>query len=115
MLVKENRLRKNKDFALVFKKGKTIRGEFLDFKIIRNNQKISRFGFVTDKNLSKRAVIRNKIIRRLKRVFRKKLNNIKDGFDVVVIARPGSQEKDFPEIEKAVDKMLLNASIEKEE
>lgn len=122
MLPKENRLKKKKDFEKVFKKGKAFKEDFLVLKIIKNNLKISRFGFVVSKNFSKKTVLRNTIKRRLRETVRTKLNRIKKGIDGVIMVSPNLKtktgpgktlepEKDFWKIEKTVNKLFKKAEI----
>jgi len=97
MLPLKNRLKKKKDFDEVFKKGKGIEGFFLFLKIKNNDLKESRFGFVVSQKVSKKAVVRNKIKRRLREVVASKKNFIKQGLDVVVLAKKGAERKNFLE------------------
>ena len=113
MLVKENRLRLKNDFKRVFKKGKFCQEEFLAIKIAPNDSETSRFGFIVSKKISKKAVVRNKIKRRLRESVRLKLKDglIKNGFDAVVITRPRIVDKSFFEIDGAVGKLLEKAGV----
>ena len=65
MLPKINRIKKKKDFEAIFKNSKTTRTNFFIFKISKNKLDINRFGFVVSQKVSKRAVVRNKVRRRL--------------------------------------------------
>ena len=111
MLPKENRLKKNKDFEKVFKEGKGFKEDLLVLKKVKNNLKSSRFGFVVSKTFFKKATLRNKIKRRLRELVRIKLNEIKKGIDVVIIAKPGLETKDFQEIKEIVNKLFKKAKI----
>ena len=113
MLPKVNRLTKKKDFERVFKEGKGFKEDFLILKFIKNDLKISRFGFVVSKNFSKKATLRNKIKRRLRELVKTKLTKIKKGIDGVMIAQPGLGTKDFWEIEEIINKILAKAKISK--
>ena len=114
MLQKGARLRKNKDFSLVFKKGKGCKGEFIDIKIARNNQDESRFGFIVSRNLSKNATARNKVKRRLRELIRKRVEKIKGGLDIILIARPGILTKKTVELEKEVETLLIKTGTTKD-
>ena len=111
MLPKENRLKKNKDFEKVFKEGKGFKEDFLVLKKVKNNLKISRFGFVAKKTFFKKATLRNKIKRRLRESVRIKLNKIKKGIDGVLIANPGLETRDFREIKEILNKLFKKAKI----
>jgi ribonuclease P protein component len=111
MLPKQNRLKKKKDFELAFKKGKSFKDGFLALRAAQNNLEISRFAFVVSKRVSKKAVVRNKIRRRLSSVAEKEIKNIKNGLDVVFIALPGIEKKEFLEIKATVYALFTKAKI----
>lgn len=117
MLGKINRLSKKKDFEEVFKGGKGFKGGFLIFKSLKNNLGGSRFGFVVSKKVSNKAVLRNKIKRRLRAAV---LNIIdkKNGkpsynshFDLIIIALPDIKKKDFAEIQDAITQFFIKFKI----
>lgn len=111
MLSKKYRLQKDKDFDLVFKKGKNLDSEFLFLKLRKNDLEISRFGFILSKKISKNATVRNKIKRRLREVVRKELGNIKSGFDIIIVAKPRIVGKDYLEIREGVGGLLREAGL----
>ena len=111
MLPIKNRLKKKTDFDKVFEKGRTVKQGFLLLKFTKNTFKISRFGFVVGKKISKKAVLRNKIRRRLRGIIRKKLPKIKPGFDGVLVALKGLEMENFKEIENTVKKILQKSKL----
>ena len=111
MLPKLNRIRKKKDFEAIFKKGKGFKNRFLALKIVKNNLPESRFGFVISKKVSKKAVIRNKIRRRISEAIRLDLEKIKKGSDVVLVAYPGIEKNTFSETTELVKNILKKAGL----
>ena len=111
MLLKENRLKNKKDFEYLFRKGLRFKEDFLELRVLRNKLKDSRFGFVVGKVVSKKATIRNKIKRRMRDIVRKKIYDIKNGLDCVVISRPTLSNKNFLEIEKTINSIFNKAGI----
>jgi ribonuclease P protein component len=111
MLSKKYRLQKDKDFDLVFKKGKNLGSEFLFLKLRKNDLEISRFGFILSKKISKNATVRNKIKRRLREIIRKELGSIKSGFDIVIVVKPRIVGKDYLEIRVGVEELLRKAGL----
>lgn len=110
MLPKINRIRKKKEFELIFKKGQKpsqdFKSNFLTFKTVKNNLGLPRFGFVVSKKISKKATIRNKIRRRLRVAVEEQLKNVKKSTDNVFIALPGIEKKDLFEIKEIIKKCL---------
>lgn len=103
---KENRFRERKSFALVLRKGRTIKGRFLILKFLENSLTKSRFGFIVSKKISKKATERNKIKRRISEIVRIKIREIKKPIDAVFIARKSVEKQRFQEIEKEVIQLL---------
>lgn len=104
MFKKENRLKKNKDFNAVFKERKFFRLSFFLFGFKKNDLEYSRFGIIVNKKISKQAVLRNRIKRIIREVVRKKIDEIKKGYDIVIIPSKEIKEKTFQEIESAIEK-----------
>ena len=102
MLPKANRLTKKNDFDLVFKKGKNAKRDFLVVKMLKNNLKENRFGFIVSKKVSPKAVVRNKVKRRLRDALSKELGAIKEAQDIIFIALPGIEKKEYSDIKEAV-------------
>lgn len=111
MLPKANRLKKKKDFEKVLRTGTGLKEDFLILKFVSNNLKKSRFGIIVSLKISKKATIRNRIKRRLRQLIRLKLSEIKKGIDVVLIATPGLETKDFWEIEETINRLFKKAKI----
>lgn len=114
MLPQQNRLKKKRDFEKAFKKGKGFKEGFLFLKVASNGLKINRFGFVVGKIVSKKAVLRNKSKRRMREIIRQIKPLIKkEGKDIILVARPGIEKKEFKEIKETVVKIFEKAKIVK--
>lgn len=106
MLPLKNRLKKDKDFQYLFDKGKTFSYRFLYFKIRQNSLDSTRFGFIVSKKVSNKAVIRNKIKRKLRAIIRGRIDRIKRGFDIAIVVKPIFKMKDFGNIQGVVEFIL---------
>lgn len=106
MLAKINRIKKNKDFAAIFKNAKSVKTSIFILKIRKNDLGLNRFGFVVSQKVSKKAVLRNKVRRRLSEAVKSRSGDIKKGYDVVFIALSGIEKKNYKEIKEAVNKCL---------
>ncbi len=111
MLAKKYRLKKKKDFEKVIKKGKFFEENFLVLKKMKNNLSWTRIGFVVSQKVSKKAVIRNKIKRRIREVIKVNLNKIKSGYDIIFFTKKGIEEKSFSEIKNSVETLLKEARL----
>jgi len=108
MLSKINRLRNDKEIKRVLAGGKGYRDGFLFLKSAKNNLEAARFAFIVSKKTAKKAVLRNKIKRRLTEAVRKKIPELKTGFDAVVIAQKGIENKTFQETKENIERLLRN-------
>jgi ribonuclease P protein component len=111
MLPKINRIRKKRDFEIIFKKGEGIKNSLLILKVYKNNFDQNRFGFVVSQKVSKKATERNKIRRRMSEIIKSELKDMKSGLDLVFVSLPSLNKKDFLETKKAVDDLLTKAKI----
>lgn len=108
-----DRLKRKKDFQKVLKEGQALKGDFLFMKFLANNLKRNRFGIIVSKKVSKKSVWRNKLKRRIKESIRKILTEvvIKNYYDIVLVARPGLEKKNFWEIKEILEKLLKKAHL----
>jgi ribonuclease P protein component, eubacterial len=111
MLPKINRIKKEKDFGEVFRNSRSFKNALFIFKVKENSIGVNRFGFVVSNKVSKKAVVRNKIKRRLSEAVKIRMGNIKIGRDLVFIALPVIGKKEFSEIKEAVDSALISANL----
>ncbi|MDD5071677.1 MAG: ribonuclease P protein component [Patescibacteria group bacterium] len=102
MLKKENKLKKDKEFDNVFKNGRSCFHKNLGVKFVGNGLKLSRFGILVSNKISKKAVERNRIKRRIRAIIRLEIDKIKEGCDVVVIALPPILDSAYEEIGAAI-------------
>ena len=73
---------------------------FLVLYARRNREGINRVGVTVSKKLGK-AVVRNRVRRRLREVYRLHESRFLPGWDIVVVARGRAIEASFPELTKA--------------
>ncbi len=106
MIKKGNRLRKKKDIEIVFKSGRSFYSDFLGAKYLNNGLGINRYCVVVSANISKKAVIRNKIKRRVKAALLLEGHLLFTGFDFLVIAKKNILGLDFSEI-KTIVRLVL--------
>lgn len=111
MLLKTNRLTKKKDFEKLFKKGKSFKNGFLILRLVQNNLEASRFGFIVSQKVSKKAVVRNKVKRRLRDIIRQNIKEAKKGLDIALIVLPGLEKKTFLETKEMAIVLIKKAGL----
>jgi ribonuclease P protein component len=110
-LPKINRLKAKKDVNLVLAKGRTQKGKLLVFKFLETNLDRSRFAFIVSKKISKKAVVRNKIKRRISEIVRERIKNLSKRVDGVFIALPGIEKESFQTIKEEIEKIFQKAKL----
>lgn len=69
----------------VYRQGKTVRGSIISIKYVLDERRKSyRLAVVVSKKVSKSAVVRNRIRRRIIEVLRLEAENIKGPYDIVI-------------------------------
>jgi ribonuclease P protein component len=104
-------LKKDKDFEKVARKGRPFFVSELGFKILENSFEVNRYGIVVSTKLDKRAVVRNKLHRRVKNIIKKEEQNIKQGFDLIFLFRESSKYLKYSEVEEKVIFLFKKAQI----
>ncbi|OGZ33576.1 MAG: ribonuclease P protein component [Candidatus Portnoybacteria bacterium RBG_19FT_COMBO_36_7] len=111
MFAKSNRLKKTVDFRNVSRKGMSFSGEFVQIRFLPNDHDSCRFGFVAGLKVSKKAVVRNKIRRRLSETVKLLTPLINKNFDILIFAKTKIAGKNQKEIAKDVENIFKKAGI----
>lgn len=102
---KKFRLRKNAEFKKVYIGGKNFWNRNLILYIKKNKLEESRFGITITKKIGN-AVVRNKIRRRVKEIYRLNLHRIKDGYDLILLPKKNVVDISYKELESALIHIL---------
>ena len=103
-------LRKQSDFARVYKQGKSKGSRFAVILYRRNGLKFTRTAFVSSKKVGN-SVERNRSRRLMKAAYRAFEPGIKSGYDIVFVARAAIKGCKEPEVERQLKKTLESAGI----
>jgi len=95
---KDEKLLKNLDFRKVFDKGKKCKGKYLLLFYTSGNTR--KIGIVVSKKVSKKAVVRNKLKRRLREIYRTNKSCLPGNLFVVVVAMPFAAKVNYEELER---------------
>ena len=79
-------LKKNRDFRRLYAKGKSVVTPYMVLYCRRNSLGVNRLGYTVSTKLG-HAVVRNRVRRRLREIYRLNSPAMKKGFDIVVVAR----------------------------
>lgn len=93
-------LKKNYEFRRLYGKGKSAVTPYLVVYCLKNRSEYRRVGFTVSVKLGK-AVVRNRVRRRLREIYRLNESKLKSGVDIVIVARGRSVGAEYAEIEEA--------------
>lgn len=111
MLSKSYRLTRERDFKKINSLGKPFFSSLLRIRILTTNKNNNRFAVVVSAKVSKKAVERNLLKRRLREVIRLNQSRFKSGFDVVVVANPLALNASYQDLESQLLKLFIKAKF----
>ena len=94
-------LKKNKDFQLVYKCGKSYANMYLVMYIKENNTGKNRLGISVSKKVGN-SIVRHRLTRLIRESYRLQEDRFRCGIDIVVIARIGAKGRTYKDIESAL-------------
>lgn len=111
MLAKQSRLTKEKDFKIIFKRGKSSYAKIFGIKVLANGLNVNRYGIVISASVSKKAVERNKLRRQLSAIIKEFDEKIIHGFDLVIMVVPAALNQKYEFIKSELKKILFTLNL----
>ncbi|MDS0527933.1 ribonuclease P protein component [Clostridium sp. SHJSY1] len=115
------RLKKNNEFRIVYRKGKSFSNDLLVLYILKNRRnrdkqenQYNRLGISVSKKVGN-SVVRSRSKRLITESYRLKLMNLKQGYDLVFVARTKIKDKDYHQVDKAVNNLIKKAGLHSNE
>lgn len=105
-------LKKDLDFKKVYRKKKTFGNRNFTLYVKNNGLDHSRMGFSINKKVGK-AVVRNRIKRQLKSLYRESYKNINPGLDMVLVVKTNVSDLDYKEVQSAFYHILKVSKVRK--
>lgn len=93
-------LKKNSDFQRVYHKRHSCANRYLIMYVAENPDGKFHIGISVSKKVGN-SVVRHRVTRLIRESYRLNKNILKEGLDVVVVARPAAKDQGFFEIESA--------------
>lgn len=103
-------INENRDFMYLYRKGKCICADSVVIYFKKNRLNRLRLGITVTKKVGK-AVVRNRIKRRLREIFGICAEQIPHCYDIVIVARTKAAETSFSELHSAVRFLLHKANL----
>lgn len=106
MLVREHRLRNSRDISRVHGRGRFAGGADITAKYLKNGYVFSRLVVVVGKKISKKAVVRNRIRRRVAAELAGMWATVPAGYDIVIMIRSDISELAAPALHKQIHQLV---------
>ena len=103
-------LHRGAEFQTVWDSSKSWSHPLVILRARANGTEKNRFGFVAGKKVGK-AVRRNRAKRLLREAVRHRVTKIEPGWDVIFIARAGTETAEFKAVDAAVEQVLNRAKL----
>ncbi|AYD41381.1 ribonuclease P protein component [Clostridium fermenticellae] len=105
-----SKLRKNSEFRVVYRRGKSFSNHLLVLYVYRNKKNINRLGISVSKKVGK-SVVRNRTKRLIKESYRLNKDCLSQNNDLVFIARIAARGKSYRDIDDALKNLLKKAGL----
>ncbi len=106
-------LKKNSDFKRLYAKGKSAVTPYLVLYCRRNRRGENRLGYTVSTKLGG-AVTRNRVRRRLREIVRLRSPELKQGWDLVIVARARCVDGEYARMDAAFLKACRELNLVKE-
>ena len=112
MLAKKYRLTGRSVLEEVKKEGSLYQADSFGILVRkRTEDEPSKFAFIVSTKISKIAVERNKVKRRLREAVKQKIDKVVNGYDVIFLAKKKTLEKKSEEITSEVEKIFKESGL----
>ena len=98
----KNTVKLNREFRFAYRKGAKAVTDYLVFYWYKNRQSSSKLGITVSTNLGK-AVCRNRIKRLIRAAYSSRKDELKPGYNIIVVARNKCTDATYAHIKKAMD------------
>ncbi|MFH5836987.1 ribonuclease P protein component [Proteiniclasticum sp. C24MP] len=118
--MKHEKVRKNSEFHLVYRRGRSFANNLLVLYVFKNRKNhingvpFNRIGISVSKKVGK-SVVRSRVKRLISESYRLNKDRYQQGYDFVIIARVSSHDKSYSEIEKALIHVFKKAGLVNDE
>ena len=93
-------LKNSREFGNVYNHKESFANKHLVMYLSANNLDYSRIGISVSKKVGN-SVVRHRITRLIRESYRLNKDNLKNGYDIIIVARNAAKDKNFFDIEKS--------------
>lgn len=94
-------LKKNRDFQIVYKNGRSFANKYLVMYVIKNDSDRNRLGISVSKKVGN-SIVRHRLTRLVRESYRLQESKFQRGLDIVVVCRASAKGKRYLDMESAL-------------
>ena len=106
----KNTVKLNREFLYAYRKGAKIVTDQIVFYWYNNRQSFNKLGLTVSASLGK-AVCRNKIKRLIRAAYSARKDELKKGYNIIIVARSKCVDAKFKDIQKAMDYCIRKSGL----
>ena len=107
-------VKENYEFRRIYRKGRSAVSPYFVVYCLRNRAGASRLGVTVSKKLG-HAVVRNRVRRRLRELYRLHRQEMLPGYDLIVVARVRAVDMPYTKLEKQYLRCLAQLGLLRED
>ena len=107
-------VKENYEFRRIYRKGKSLVSPQMVLYWQKNRQGQSRLGITVSTKLG-HAVVRNRCRRRLREVYRLETPRLRQGYDIILVARTRTATAPWPELQRQFRRLCRKLNLLEEE
>ena len=107
-------VKENYEFRRIYRKGKSVVSPAMVLYCQKNRQGRTRLGVTVSTKLGK-AVVRNRVRRRLREIWRLNKKDMEPGWDIILVARVRAVDMSYQKLDKTYRRLLREAGLLEEE
>ncbi len=109
-MINTESLKKNNDFRIVYRRGKSVSNRYLVLYKLPNKTNQNRLGISVSKKVGN-SVVRSRITRLIRESYRGHESNVSIGWDIIFIARNPANGATFHEISQAMENVFQKQKL----
>ncbi len=103
-------INENREFMFMYRRGKSFAADCIVIYFRKNNKSHIRLGITVTKKVGK-AVVRNRVRRRIREAFSELCPGISRSCDIIIVARTKAAESSYSEIRSAMKYLMHKAEL----
>lgn len=103
-------INENREFLFMYRRGKSFAADCLVIYFRKNNKSRVRLGVTVTKKVGK-AVVRNRVRRRIREAFTELCPEVSQSCDIIIVARTKAAVSSYSEIRSAMKYLMHKAEL----